>query len=465
MASSTSERLPGITALASKQKPLGWVGIVRLGLVQTALGAIVVLTTSAINRVMVVELALPALIPGLLVALHHAVQMLRPRWGYGSDVGGKLTPWIIGGMAILAAGGIGAAVATSWMQTHFTAGIVLATIAFTLVGIGTGASGTCLLVLLAKRTAPERRGAAATVVWLMMIAGFAVTSGAVGHLLDPFSTQRLVTVTTAVAGLAVLITILAVYGIEGDSYRRDLASDHGVAAKPPFKVALAEVWADRDARRLTIFVFISMLGYFSEELVLDPFSGFVFGYTPGQSTKLSSTLHSGVFVGMIVLAIASSWSATRRYVSLQACMRFGCLASTASLVGLAACGMIGPPMPLKWFVFALGVSNGIFSIAAIAWMMTLAGRGRQNSEGVRMGLWGAAQGIAAGLGGLAGAAASDISRALIAEPGPAYAVVFILQGLLFVAAAVMAPTQTPANASVTPTTRPDQETNLVPAQT
>ncbi|WP_431272519.1 PucC family protein [Dankookia sp. P2] len=59
-------------------KNLGWLGILRLGLVQTALGAVVVLTTSAINRVMVVELALPATIPGLLVALHYAVQALPP---------------------------------------------------------------------------------------------------------------------------------------------------------------------------------------------------------------------------------------------------------------------------------------------------------------------------------------------------------------------------------------------------
>ncbi|MEQ1672228.1 MAG: PucC family protein, partial [Hyphomicrobium sp.] len=48
---------------------MSWFSIVRMGLVQTALGAIVVLTTSTINRVMVVELALPAMIPGVLVAL------------------------------------------------------------------------------------------------------------------------------------------------------------------------------------------------------------------------------------------------------------------------------------------------------------------------------------------------------------------------------------------------------------
>lgn len=51
----------------------GWPSIIRLGLVQTALGAVIVLMTSTINRVMVVELALPALVPGLLVASHYAI--------------------------------------------------------------------------------------------------------------------------------------------------------------------------------------------------------------------------------------------------------------------------------------------------------------------------------------------------------------------------------------------------------
>ena len=66
--------------------PLSWIGIVRLGVVQAALGAMVVLVISTLNRVMIVEYALPAVVPALLVALHYAVQMIRPRFGYGSDV-------------------------------------------------------------------------------------------------------------------------------------------------------------------------------------------------------------------------------------------------------------------------------------------------------------------------------------------------------------------------------------------
>ena len=192
---------------------LGWGGIIRLGLVQTSLGSIVVLTTATINRLMVVELALPALLPGALVGLHYGIQIARPRFGHGSDVGGRRSPWVIGGMAILALGGITAALATALMASHLVAGVIMATLAFVLVGIGVGASGTTLLALLAKLVDERRRAAAATMVWLMMIAGFVITAGTAGYFLDPFSWSRLVIVTTTICVAAFVLTVLAIRGI------------------------------------------------------------------------------------------------------------------------------------------------------------------------------------------------------------------------------------------------------------
>ncbi len=133
----------------ARSSGMGWIDILRCGLVQTALGAIVVLTTSTYNRVMVVELALPAMVPGALVALHYAIQLSRPRWGYGSDMGARRTNWIIGGVAVLGIGAVLAAIATGWMQTAATAGMVLAVFSFVLIGAGVGAAGTSLLALLA----------------------------------------------------------------------------------------------------------------------------------------------------------------------------------------------------------------------------------------------------------------------------------------------------------------------------
>jgi BCD family chlorophyll transporter-like MFS transporter len=416
----------------------GWTRIARLGLVQAMLGAVVVLTTSTLNRVMVVELALPALLPGVLVALHYAVQLTRPRMGYGSDVGGRCTPWILGGMAVLALGGVGAAAATVWMAHQRAAGTTLAVLSFVLIGLGVSACGTSLLVLLAKRVAEDRRSAAATVVWIMMIAGFAVTAGVAGSLLDPYSPARLLAVTAGVAAVAMLVACIAMAGLEGTDtgFRpspRSLAERHA-----PFRVALAQVWDEPAARQFTVFVFISMLAYSAQDLIREPFAGSVHGFTPGESTQLSGIEHAGVLLGMIAAAVAGRRLAGRATGSLRAWTVGGCAASALAMFALASGGLGGMAVPFRPTVFALGVANGAFSIAAIASMMRLAGAGRSAREGVRMGLWGAAQACAFALGGLFGTAASDVARHLLGSPGLAYASVFALEGLLFVLSAHLA---------------------------
>jgi BCD family chlorophyll transporter-like MFS transporter len=422
----------------------GWARIARLGLVQAALGAVVVLTTSTINRVMVVELALPALLPGLLVGLHYLVQMARPRMGHGSDVGGRRTPWIVGGMAMLALGGVTAAVATAWMGSQRAGGIALAFVAFAMIGLGVSASGTSLLVMLAKNVAPPRRGPAATLVWMMMILGFAMTAGVAGKLLDPYSPERLVAVSAAVSCLAMVVTLLAIWGVEGDpkAQAQELAPE---PAKPAFVDALKEVWAEPVARHFTQFVFISMLAYSAQDLILEPFAGSVFGLTPGASTQLSGVQHAGVLLGMLLVAGAGllgarvgAHSRWRQIGSLRGWTVGGCIGSALAMVGLTVGGVLGGDWPLHANVFLLGVANGAFSIGAIGSMMQLASQGQASREGVRMGLWGAAQAIAFGIGGLVGTAASDLAHLLIASPGGAYASVFALEAALFVVSAAMA---------------------------
>ncbi len=418
-------------------KTLGWLNILRLGLVQTALGSIVVLTTSTMNRVMVVELALPAMLPGALVTLHYGLQILRPRFGYGSDQGGRRTPWIVSGMAILAIGAITAALATAWMATDTASGIALAVFAFVLIGVGVGACGTSLLALMATHVAPERRSAAAMIMWMMMIAGIIITATSAGHYLDPFSSARLVAVTASVSGAAFLVTLFAIFGVE-----RAEAPAHAVMTpkeKTPFLKALSEVWADPVARGFTVFVFLSMLAYSAQDLILEPFAGAVFGLSPGQSTKLAGIQHSGVFLGMLVAGVLGSGKLIgRARWSLRVWIVGGCLASAVALVALAAGAFMAETFPLRVAVFALGFGNGIFAVAAIGSMMTLASEGRTKREGTRIGLWGAAQAFAFGLGGFLGTVGVDVSRAILGSPTVAYAIVFFIEGLLFVVAAVLA---------------------------
>jgi MFS transporter, BCD family, chlorophyll transporter len=413
---------------------LSWFNIVRLGLVQTALGAVVVLTTSTINRVMIVELHLLAILPGMLVAWHYALQVLRPRWGHGSDSGGTRTRWIIGGMAILALGGFLAAVATALAASDVVAGVLLAIAAFTLIGIGVGAAGTSLLVLLAEAVAPARRAAAATVVWIMMIAGFIVTTALAGKFLDPFSVQRLVVVAGCVTALAFVLAVVAVLGIERGA-KKFQTEKRGDTA--PFMQALSEVWQDADARRFALFIFISMLAYSAQDLILEPFAGFVFDFTPGQSTALTGVQNTGVLLGMVLVGIVATVFAKSGKMVLRNWIVIGCLASALSLSALVGAAAVGPAWPLKSTVFALGFSNGIYAVAAIGSMFSFAA-GAASREGVRMGLFGASQAIAFGAGGFVGTALTDVIKMVTQSNALSYGTVFGLEAALFILAAVMA---------------------------
>ncbi|NDA42794.1 MAG: hypothetical protein EBX78_04135, partial [Gammaproteobacteria bacterium] len=234
-------------------------------------------------------------------------QVLRPRLGYGSDLGGRRTPWIIGGMVVLGAGAVGAALATAMMPAQLWLGIACAVIAFLAIGIGVGACGTNMLVLLSTSVPKERLAAAATVTWVMMIIGFIITTVVAGKMLEPFSLGRLVEVTTSVAAAAFLLTCLAVF----------------------------------------------------------------------------------------------AW-------------------------------------PIKPTVFLLGLANGGYAVAAIGSMMGLVGRGRESREGTRMGLWGAAQALAFGIGGIAATGAVDLARALTGSLPAAYGAVFVAEAALFIVATAFA---------------------------
>ncbi len=408
---------------------LGWTSIVRLGLVQSAIGAIVVLTTTTLNRIMVVEYGLAASLPAGLVAVHYTVQMSRARWGHGSDGGARRTPWIIGGMAVLALGGFLAAVATTRMGEP--EGLVLAVVAFALIGIGVGAAGTSLLALLASAVAPARRPAAAAITWIMMIVGFIVTTKAVGDHLDPFSPERLVAIVGAVVATAFVIAVLAIAGVERAT------APLAVTAKPDFGVALREIWDDTRSRRFTVFVAVSMVAYSAQELILEPFAGLLFGFTPGQSTSLAALQHSGALGGMIVVGVAGSLFG-RGAGWMRGWTIAGCVGSAAALAGLGLAAVAAPDWPLRPTVVVLGFANGVFAVAAVGSMMGLAGTGGAGREGVRMGVWGAAQAIAFAVGGFLGAVGVDLGRSLSGSTPRAFLTVFAAEAAVFIVAAVLA---------------------------
>lgn len=170
--------------------------VARLGLAQVAVGAVAALILSTLNRVMVVELRLPASVPSALVALHFAVQLARARLGFACDRAGQggRARWVAGGGLLLGAGAALAAAGTALVGTSRAGGLAVCVVAYAAIGLGLSATGTALLAAAAERAAPAQLGRVAASLWIMMIAGIVVSSVVTGHLLDPFGPARLVAV-------------------------------------------------------------------------------------------------------------------------------------------------------------------------------------------------------------------------------------------------------------------------------
>ena len=264
------------------------------------------------------------------------------------------------------------------MAENLALGIGLAVLSFIAVGAGVGAAGTSLLALLATRVAPNRRAPAATIVWLMMIFGFIVTTALAGRFLDPYSPARLLAVTGTVCGIAVAA------GAGRDLAHGARGAGHRGSAPPrraPFREALAQVWAEPEARRFTIFVFVSMLAYSAQDLILEPFGGQVFGSRSARRRSSPGPAHGRLRrhdpggAGRRLRRRALRLAARLDHRRLP---RLG-----LALAALASAGMVGPGFPLARRSFALGIANGAFAVAAIATMMHSPAAAATTREGMR----------------------------------------------------------------------------------
>ncbi len=96
-----------------------------------------------------------------------------------------------------------------------------------------------------------------------------------------------------------------------------------------------------------------------------------------------------------------------------------------------------------WQILRLGLVQACLGAVVVTtstpnWVMVVEPAPPALLAGTLVALHDLVQAVAFGIGGLLGAAASDLSRRLIGSPGAAYALVFALEGLLFLVAAGLA---------------------------
>lgn len=406
--------------------------LARMGFFPFALGLTGVFVTGTLNRVMIVELEIPATLVGLFLAVPLLLSPLRMWLGYRSDAaplrGLRREPYIVLGALFSAAGVLAATTLAAGTGTRTVLVGLGLLIAFMIYGVGKHLSSNTFEALIADRFEGVARSRAITLYKLPMFVGIIGGAIGLGRLLEPFSIERLLAVAFGLALLAFALAALAV--IRQEPRRPLVRAAAEQARRVPFWQTLRKlVWADRQARLFFVFVMLAIVGTQTQEILLEPYGALVLGMSVAETTRLTSLWGTGAILAM---ALGGGWLLKR--FGYRAVLRVGLQANVLIFLGLIVAGVLGSTGLFRGLVLILGVGTGLAfagSMAAVIDFTTVV------RAGFLMGVWGTAAELGEAVGNLFGGAIVDTIRALTGSLLIAYGTVFALEGALLVGALIL----------------------------
>ena len=381
--------------------------LLRLSLFQISVGMATVMLAGTLNRVMIVELLVPASLVAIMIAIPVLIAPLRTFYGHKSDtyksfIGWKRIPYMwfgslfqFGGLAIMPFAIIilsgDQTVGPSW------AGEVLVAIAFLFTGIGMHITQTVGLALAADRATKENRPRVVALLYFMFLFGMGISAVVIGILLADFSKLRLIQVVQGSAVLTLILNLVAVWRQE-----QIIINQQKNDKSEKFFLSWKKFISDRKTNSLIWVVFWGTLAFSMQDVLLEPYGGQILGLSVSETTNLTGVWALGALLG---LALAANNS--KKTVSSVS------NAMTALLIGIVGFSAIifSSPMQFPFLYFLgtlfIGFGTGLFSVSLLIIAMAFSSKTNLGS-GFILGSWGAAQAIGAGLGIAVGGILRDV---------------------------------------------------------
>ncbi|MGL5082258.1 MAG: BCD family MFS transporter [Microcoleaceae cyanobacterium] len=428
----------------------------RLGLFQMGLGIMSVLTLGVINRIMIDELKIPAVIAAGAIAMHQFVSPARVWFGQLSDskplFGLHRTGYVwlgaalfttVSFLAIQVVWQLGNSLQSTGLSalTYGWAGLLAIT--FALYGLALSASSTPFAALLFDISEEENRSKLVSIIWSMLMVGIVVgaiisskilnrpdlcgsdilTANPAGGNLTTNLAQLQTSVTPLFIVVPVLVAALSVVALWGIEHRfsryQSRTTTTGREDQITFNRALKILMANRQTGIFFSFLLVMSISLFMQDAVLEPYGGEVFGMCVSETTQLNAFFGIGTLVG-----IASTGFLIVPRLGKKQTVKVGCISTAICLTFFVLAGVAANPEFLKGALLLFGLGSGILTAGAISLMLDLTAA---ETAGTFIGAWGLAQAMARGLATVLGGAILDLGRALFTQPVLAYGTVFTVQ--------------------------------------
>lgn len=398
LASLSTKYLP-FADVASENVPLSQ--LLRLSLFQVTVGMALVLLVGTLNRVMIVELNVPASLVAGMLALPLLFAPFRTLVGYKSDthvsaLGLRRIPYIwkgtlaqFGGFAImpfalLVLSGYGEAVdAPRWI------GYSSAALAFLLVGAGVHMVQTIGLALATDLVEEEDQPKVVGLMYVMLLVGMVVSALVYGTLLEAYSPGRLIQVIQGSAVVTVALNLFAMWNQEARS--RERAAQMEAAPPPvPFAEAMSTLLAQPNMMRLLLVIALGTFGFGMADVLLEPYGGQALGFSVADTTKLTALLAAGTLVGFGIASRTLGAGGSPEKMAM-----LGSAIGIPGFVAIILSSMGGGSLMFLAGTLLTGLGAGLFGHATLTASIRRAPKDR---IGLALGAWGAVQATAAGIG-------------------------------------------------------------------
>ena len=396
-----SEFLPFADA-ASAELPMG--RLLRLSLFQVTVGIAMVLMIGTLNRVLIVELGVPAWLVSLMVGLPLVFAPFRAFIGFRSDnhvsaLGWRRVPYIwmgtllqFGGLAIMPF-----ALLILSGDTHgpIWIGQFASAFAFLLLGAGLQTTQTAGLALATDLATEETRPSVVALMYVMLLVGMVGAGLAFGRLLANFSEIRLIQVVQGAAVVTMVLNLMALWKQEARGTVR--------TAVRKSTARFADSWGEfikhKRAVRFLVTVGLGTAAFNMQDIILEPYGGEVLHLPVAATTTLTAMLAGGMLAAFSIAA--------RCLVHGADPYRLAAYGAVIGLFAFAAVIFAAPmasPMMFRVGVLMIGFGSGFFSVGTLAGAMA---RERNGETGLALGAWGAVQATSAGLAIALGGAVRD----------------------------------------------------------
>lgn len=427
--------------ILSQSKGLSALSLARLSLFQGCLGCLAVIFAGMLNRIMISELAFPAILVGGGLAFEQLMAPSRVLFGNISDSwpikGRKRTPYILMGtigFCTMAIASIPLIFITenalregNWVA--ISASAISLCLLFSLYGLAVSLATTPYLALVIDMTNEEERPRAVGIIWCMLTVGIvigaiaiSITTKGLDGVSDPVLLQpALQKFMTWVSGIVLVITCIACWGIEPKE-RKTINSTNVNSNK---NVGLKDAWSiiTSSPQIIIFFTFLILytLGLFLQDPILESYGAEVFNLPISKTTLLNAFWGVGTLIGLLIGGLFI----TPKLGKLSTA-RIGCWMIAISLLLLISSGITKNTNGLFGVLVIFGLAAGIATNSALSLMLDLT---LPEMAGTLVGVWGLAQALSRAMGKIFGGGLLDLGRIISGPNNPllAFSFVFILE--------------------------------------